>query len=76
MRFNDLLHLIAFPWKAHGTPPAPGFVTAAKMPESRALSKFSDHFSPYIPLSGPWGRIASCWATLLVGWVWMALPSR
>ena len=21
------------------------------MPESRALSKFSDHFSPYIPLS-------------------------
>ena len=22
------------------------------MPESRALSKFSDHFSPYIPLSG------------------------
>ena len=52
MRFNDLLHLIAFPWKAHGTPPAPGFVTAAKMPESRALSKFSDHISPYIPLSG------------------------
>ena len=52
MRFNDLLHLVAFPWKAHGTPPAPGFVTATKMPESRALSKFSDHFSRYIPLSG------------------------
>ena len=42
MRFNDLLHLVAFPWKAHGTPPASGFVTATKMPESRALSKFSD----------------------------------
>ena len=52
MRFNDLLHLIAFPGKAHGTPPAPGFVTATKMPEPRALSKFSDHFSRYIPLSG------------------------
>ena len=51
MRFNDLLHLIAFPWKAHGTPPASVFVTATKMPESRALSKFSDHFSRYIPLS-------------------------
>ena len=51
MRFNDLLHLVAFPWKAHGTPPAPGFVTATKMPESRALSKFSDPFSRYIPLS-------------------------
>ena len=53
MRFNDLLHLVAFPWKAHGKPPAPGFVTATKMPESRALSKFSDHFSRYIPLSAP-----------------------
>ena len=53
MCFNDLLHLVAFPWKAHGTPPAPGFVTATKMPESRALSKFSDHFSHYIPLSAP-----------------------
>ena len=53
MRFNDLLHLVAFPWKAHGTPPTPGFVTATKMPESRALSKFSDHFSRYIPLSAP-----------------------
>ena len=51
MRFNDLLHPVAFPWKAHGTPSAPGFVTATKMPESRALSKFSDHFSRYIPLS-------------------------
>ena len=57
MRFNDLLHLVAFPGKAHGTPPAPGSVTATKMPESRALSKFSDHFSRYIPLSGvPRGR--------------------
>ena len=51
MRFNDLLHLVAFFGKAHGRLPAPGFVTAAKMPDSRALSKFSDHFSPYIPLS-------------------------
>ena len=51
MRFNDLLHLVAFPCKAHGKPPAPGFVTATKMPESCALSKFSDHFSRYIPLS-------------------------
>ena len=40
-----------FSGKAHGTPPAPGFVTAAKMLESRALSKFSGHFSPYLPLS-------------------------
>ena len=44
MRFNDLLHLVAFPWKAHGRPPAPSFVTAAKMPDSRALSKSSDQF--------------------------------
>ena len=51
MRFNDLLHLVAFPWKAHGTPPTSGLVAITKMPESRAFSKFSDHFSPYIPLS-------------------------
>ena len=57
MRFNDLLHLVAFPWKAHGKSPAPGFVTATKMPESRALSKFSDHFSRYIPLSGETSRM-------------------
>ena len=44
MRFNDLLHLIAFPWKAHGRPPASGFVITAKMPDSRALSKSSDQF--------------------------------
>ena len=53
MRFNDLLHLVAFPGRAHGTPPTPGFVTATKMPESRAFSKCSAHFSPYIPLSPP-----------------------
>ena len=51
MRFNDLLHLVAFPWKAHGTPPTSSLVAITKMPESRAFSKFSDHFSPYIPLS-------------------------
>ena len=50
MRFNDLLHLIAFPWKAHGRPPASGFVIAAKMPDSRALSKF---FSPSQPIHTP-----------------------
>ena len=46
MRFNDLLHLIAFPGKAHGRPPATGSVIATKMPDSRALSKFSDQFHP------------------------------
>ena len=52
MRFNDLLHLVAFPWKAHGRHPAPSFVTAAKMPDSRALSKLSDHFqSLHTPVS-------------------------
>ena len=54
MRFNHLLHLIAFPGKAHGTPPASGFVIAAKMPDSRALSKFSDQFhSIHTPVSPP-----------------------
>ena len=57
MRFNDLLHLVAFPWKAHGTPPTSGLVAITKMPESRAFSKFSDHFSPYIPLSGGTGGV-------------------
>ena len=42
MRFNDLLHLAApgslpweggFPGKAHGRPPASGFVVAAEMPD-------------------------------------------
>ena len=42
MRFNHLLHLVAFPWKAHGRPPASGFVIVTKMPDSRALSKPSD----------------------------------
>ena len=53
MRSNHLLNLISFFGKAHGTPPASGFVTAAKMPVSRALSKFSDKLSRYIPLSAP-----------------------
>ncbi len=53
MRFNDLLHLIAFPGKAHGKPPASGFVIATKMPDSRALSKPSDQFqSIHTPVSG------------------------
>ena len=59
MRFNDLLHLVAFPWKAHGTPPTSGLVAITKMPESRAFSKFPDHFSSYIPLSAleGWRRV-------------------
>ena len=53
MRFNDLLHLVAFPWKAHGKPPASGFVSATKMPDSRALSKLSDQFHPiHTPVRG------------------------
>ena len=53
MRFNHLLHLIAFsplagpggfPGKAHGIPPASGVVIATKMPDSCALSKSSDQF--------------------------------
>ena len=44
MRFNHLLHLIAFPGTAHGTPPASGFVIATEMLDSRALSKLSDQF--------------------------------
>ena len=44
MRFNSLLHLVAFAGKAYGRPPASGFVIATKMPDSRALSKFSNYF--------------------------------
>ena len=56
MRFNDLLHLAAFPGKAHGRPPASGFVATNKMPESRALSKFSDQFQPlHTPVRGAYG---------------------
>ena len=52
MRFNHLLHLIAFPGKAQGTPPAFGFVKT-KMPDSPAPSqaKPTPNFSRYIPLS-------------------------
>ena len=57
MRFNDLLHLVAFPWKAHGRPPASGFVIATKMPDSRPLSKPSDQFqSIHTPVSREWGE--------------------
>ena len=75
MRFNDLLDLIAFPWKAHGRPPASGFVIAAKMPDSRALSNLQTNFSPYIPLSAgggvvtierPWDPVVS--VTQIPGW--------
>ena len=58
MRFNHLLHLIAFPGKAHGTPPAFGFVKT-KMPDSPAPSQATSttNFSRYIPLSAhPTGR--------------------
>ena len=52
MRFNDLLHLVAFLGKAHGRPPASGFVIATKMPDYRALSKLSDQFqSIHTPVS-------------------------
>ena len=52
MRFNHLLHLIAFPGKAQGTPPAFGFVKT-KMPDSPAPSQATSttNFSRYIPLS-------------------------
>ena len=53
MRFNHLMNLIAFPGKAHGKPPASGFVATNKMPESRALSKFLAVLNSYIPLSAP-----------------------
>ena len=53
MRFNDLLHLVAFPWKAHGTPPTSGFVTAAKMPESPCVFQV---FRPFQPLHTPVSR--------------------
>ena len=54
MRFNRLLHLIAFSGKAHGGPPASGLDTT-KMPDSPALSQATAKasFSPYLPLSGP-----------------------
>ena len=53
MRFNRLLHLIAFPGKAHGGPPASGLDTT-KMPDSPALSQATAKasFSRYLPLSG------------------------
>ena len=57
MRFNRLLHLIAFSGKAHGGPPASG-CDINKMPDSPAPSqaKRAPDFSPYIPLSaGPQG---------------------
>ena len=61
MRFNDLLHLVAFPWKAHGTPPTSGLVAITKMPESHAFSKFSDHFKPlHTPVSPSVGGCTSC----------------
>ena len=59
MRFNDLPHLIAFLRKAHGRPPASGFVIATKMPDSPALSKLSDQFqSIHTPVSGGGGNAA------------------
>ena len=47
MRFNGLLHLVAFPGKAHGRPPASGFVALTKIPDSCALSKFSEPVSAH-----------------------------
>ena len=57
MRFNDLLHLIAFPGKAHGRPPASGFDTT-KMPDSRAFSNSSDQFQPLHTLVRARGEVA------------------
>ena len=52
MRLNELLHLVAFPRKAHGKPPTSGYVTAAKMPDSRAFSNSSGQFhSIHTPVS-------------------------
>ena len=51
MRLNELLHLVAFPRKAHGKPPASGCVTAAKMPDSRAFSNSSGQFHSIHTLS-------------------------
>ena len=54
MRFNRLLHLIAFSGKAHRGSPASGRVTT-KMPDADAPShvKRTPDFSPYLPLSAP-----------------------
>ena len=53
MRFNGLLHLTAFSGKAHGDPPASGFVKN-KMPDSPAPSQVAarPRSSPCLPLSG------------------------
>ena len=54
MRFDDLLHLIAFSGKAHGEPPAFGLVIT-KMPDAPAPSQATSrpNLGPYIPLSAP-----------------------
>ena len=59
MRVNHLLNLIAFPGKAHGTPPASGFVIATKMPDSPGPSQVTSttNFSRYIPLSAELGGV-------------------
>ena len=58
MLLNELLHLVAFPRKAHGKPPASGCVTAAKMPDSRAFSNSSGQFhSIHTPVRGSVGDL-------------------
>ena len=53
MRLNELLHLAAFPRKAHGKPPASGYATAAKMPEPCGFSNSSGQFhSIHTPVRG------------------------
>ena len=53
MRFNGLLHLIAFPGKVHKEPPASGPIKN-KMPDSPAPSQVAARpsLSPYLPLPG------------------------
>ena len=53
-----------FPGKAHGRPPTSGFVTATKMPDSRALSKLSDQFhSIHTPVRDGEGDAGLCSST-------------
>ena len=77
MRFNRLLHLIAFPGKAHGRPPAFGFVKT-KMPDSPAPSQVTSttDFSRYIPLSAGEGSVYLDEPDGQDYWVWWLVIAR